>query len=245
MEELSLSKLKQFAALRERKTRLEQQLYLAEGRKLVAEALTQPRQPEAIVVEEGVDWQPFTQPNCPVYRVRKGHFARLTDQASPEGVMAVMALPAVPQQLPVVGPAFVLAGIQDPGNVGTLLRIADWFGLKAVYAGPGTADAFAPKVVRASMGALFRVPVYSVANLPEWLAGQAHRSYAATLGGQPLPEGGLPADAWILLGNESQGLGPELLRIPGLQTVSIPRRGRAESLNVAVAGGILAHALKG
>jgi RNA methyltransferase, TrmH family len=243
MQELSLTKLKQFAALRDKKARIAEGMYLAEGTKLVQEALQQPFKPIAIVVSDSFPHPPTGNLPCPVFVAQQAKYARLTDQTTPEGILAVMPLPKqVLPQTP-TGPAFILSAVQDPGNLGTLLRIADWFGFRAIYTSTQTVDAFNPKVVRASMGSLFRVPVYEIDSLSEFITVNVANVYAATLGGTPLSTLQIPRSSMLLLGNEANGLSAELLRIPNLKTVSIEGGGGAESLNVAIAGGILAYSL--
>jgi TrmH family RNA methyltransferase len=140
----------------------------------------------------------------------------------------------------------VLDGVQDPGNVGTILRTAAWFGLDAVLGGTGTADFYNPKVVRASMGGLWDVPVARSEALGEDL--KTFKSNGFELVGADLD--GLTLDQWqpestgvLVLGNEANGISPEVrLLIDRYVTISgRGKRGGTESLNVATAAGILMH----
>ena len=128
--------------------------------------------------------------------------------------------------------------IQDPGNLGTIIRIADWFGVQQLVCSPDCADAYAPKVVQGSMGSIARVQL-----LYTPLAAFIHENpglklYAATLGGQPLAEAGKLTEGMLVIGNESKGVSREILAAATRQ-FTIPRVGKAESLNAAVATGIL------
>lgn len=139
-----------------------------------------------------------------------------------------------------------LDGIQDPGNLGTILRIADWFGFPAVFCSPDSVDVFSQKVVQASMGAVFRVPVREVA-LPALLAESAAPPpvMGAVLGGSDLFQTDLPRHGLLVIGNEGRGIGSAVEPLLS-HRLTIPKHpaGRAESLNAAVATGILAAVLR-
>lgn len=192
----------------------------------------------------GTEPPPEAWAHLPVAEAEAPHFHKLTDQPSPEGLLAVAEMPA--QQTPAaLGPAFVLWDVNDPGNLGTLLRTAHWFGHSALYCTPGTTDAFNPRVLRASMGAAFHVPVVVLAQPLEWLAEEAHLTLAA-LAQAEAPAGHMPPGAeLLLLGSEAHGLPQTVLGLPGLRAVTIASASarRPESLNVAAAGAILAYEL--
>jgi TrmH family RNA methyltransferase len=170
-------------------------------------------------------------------------FARLSDLETPTGILAVFDLPTrtLADVLAGAGPVLLLAGVSDPGNAGTLVRSAEAFGAAGVLFGRGGADPFAPKVVRAAMGSLFRVPVASVE--PDELlaaAAAAGRPVVATdMDGEDLAVAGIPANAVLAIGNERRGVLDWLPRWD--RAVRIPQRGAAESLNAAVAGSIVLY----
>jgi TrmH family RNA methyltransferase len=131
-----------------------------------------------------------------------------------------------------------LENLQDPGNFGTIIRSADWFGVKAIFCSDDSVNMYNPKVVQASMGAVLRVPVYYT-NLNNLLVKNQHLpSYAATLNGNNVYETMLPVNAIVLIGNESKGLSSEIISLCSNQ-ISIPNHGKGESLNAAVACSIL------
>ncbi|HEY0395356.1 MAG TPA: RNA methyltransferase [Candidatus Elarobacter sp.] len=177
-----------------------------------------------------------------VYVVPDRAFARLSDVETPTGVLAVFDLPvhAVAAILGAPGLVLLLAGVNDPGNAGTLVRSAEAFGARGVLFGRGGADPFSPKVIRAAMGSVFRLPVASVA-ADELLAAAAAagRPVVATdLEGEDLRVVGIPPDAVLAVGNERRGVRDWL---PGWdRAVRIPQRA-AESLNAAVAGSIVLY----
>ncbi len=128
-------------------------------------------------------------------------------------------------------------GIQDPGNTGTFLRIADWFGVTQIVASNDTADIYNPKVVQATMGSIVRVKVW-YKELAEWLSKADVPVYGALLDGESIHELKTIEECIIVVGNESKGIREDT--IPYIQrAVTIPRKGGAESLNAAVAAGII------
>jgi TrmH family RNA methyltransferase len=134
----------------------------------------------------------------------------------------------------------VLDAVQDPGNVGTLIRAADALGASAVVVLPGTADPWSPKCVRAAAGASFRLPVVdaSVRELTDWCRSRGVPLLAAAASGDPAPRAAAARDVAVVLGNEGAGVS-EAVRAVCDGSVAIPQRGPADSLNVATAGAIL------
>lgn len=184
----------------------------------------------------------------PVYLADARTMAALSDVETSQGLLAVARLPS-PAAAPAAGARAVLAldGVQDPGNVGTLLRTAAWLGVEAVLAGAGTADVYSPKVVRAAMGGLWDLAVERPPELAAALAArraQGWACYGADLSGTPLPAWRPRHPSVLVVGSEAHGLSAAVAACLD-ERVVIPgggaRRG-VESLNVAVAGGILAYA---
>lgn len=138
-----------------------------------------------------------------------------------------------------------LDAISDPGNLGTIIRIADWFGVEHIVASAGTVDCYNPKVIAATMGSFVRVSVHQAA-LPDFLASAKKKSIpviGAMLDGTDLRKATLPKSAILVLGSESHGISKEIKKLL-TTSVTIPRYGKAESLNVAAAGAILLEALR-
>ncbi|MEP6700840.1 MAG: RNA methyltransferase, partial [Bacteroidota bacterium] len=134
--------------------------------------------------------------------------------------------------------SLVLDNVQDPGNLGTIIRTADWFGIEQIICSPDTADVYNSKVVQATMGSIVRVRVFYT-DLGKWLAEQKEVPiYAAVLGGQDVTGIKKISEAIIVFGNESKGISPEILQLVKTK-LTIPKKGKAESLNVAVATGII------
>jgi len=240
-------KLDAVAKLRTKAGRAEQCRYAIEGATLLDEALRVGLEPEAIYVTEcglaALDRLPG-EVAARALLVPERAFARLSDVETPSGVLAVLPLALLPVEelLRDGAPALVLAGVSDPGNAGALLRSAEIFGIRAVVFGAGGVEPHAPKVVRASMGAFFRLRLAS-ATAEDVLATARDAAYtivAADRSGTALPEFVFPERPLIAIGNERHGVGGWLPRWD--RAVSIPQPGAGESLNAAVAGGIIFYA---
>ena len=185
----------------------------------------------------------YEREGATVYVVPSAALARLSDLRTEPGVAATVALP--PNDLARVvagnGPVLLLAGVNDPGNAGTLVRSAEAFGAAGVLFGIGGADPFGPKVVRATMGSIFRIPVATIDADAVLAAAQASgRPLIATdLDGDDLTGASLPANAILAIGNERRGVRDWLPRWD--RAIRIPQRHGAESLNAAVAGSIVLY----
>jgi TrmH family RNA methyltransferase len=223
------------------------QRFTAEGPTLLEEAeRTGMRPREIFTTQAGLarfDPGRFETAGVEVFTLPDRAFARLSDLETPTGILAVFDLPirTVADVLAGAGPVLLLAGVSDPGNAGTLVRSAEAFGAAGVLFGRGGADPFAPKVVRAAMGSLFRLPV-AVVEAEELLAAAAAagRPVVATdVDGEDLAVAGIPARAVLAIGNERRGVRDWLPRWD--RAVRIPQRAAAESLNAAVAGSIVLY----
>jgi hypothetical protein BACCOPRO_01172 len=242
---LSKNKQKLVRSLDRKKNRDAEGLFLAEGPKLVTELLAHFRC-RLLVGEPAVLSKVPSEANAVAERVEvtAEELARVSLQRAPQGLLAVFEKPqpvAAQSLLPVAGRSLCLAldGVQDPGNVGTIVRIADWWGIEHVICSHDTADVFAPKTVQSTMGALGRVGVHYT-DLPAWLdelpAGTP--VYGTLLEGDNLYDSELTPHGIIVMGNEGNGLSSAVrervshrLLIPSFP----PDRPTSESLNVAVA----------
>jgi RNA methyltransferase, TrmH family len=239
--------------LRHRKTREREGLVLAEGIRSVSEALKAGAEPEFAVVSPrletlawGTDLLATLRSRVgEVDRVADGELDALADTERPQGVLVVFHQPVRDSASLVAGGRYlVLDAVQDPGNVGTLVRAATAFRVDGVVALDGTADPWGPKAVRASAGMVFRTPVHQAAVDPavELLTGGHIPVLVADASGTDVAT--LPFQAsWALaVGNEGAGV-REALRAVARRSVRIPMPGPAESLNAGVAGAILLYAL--
>jgi RNA methyltransferase, TrmH family len=182
-----------------------------------------------------------------VRSVSEGELRKLTETETPQGVIAVAQIPEktlADVVLTDTSLVLVLDAIQDPGNLGTLIRSADAFAAACVIALPGTVDYWNPKVVRSAAGAAFRVPLIheSVDGTWRWLSENAFTIFGADMRGVEVRSVAAEGRKALVAGNEGAGLRKET-REQVTQAVAIPMPGRAESLNVAVAAGILLYEL--
>lgn len=236
-------KMKELRKLTKAKERHRQGKYLIEGEHLVEEALNAGIKIANIIVTEHYYRSHKQQLNDPsVVVVSEDVFKSLSSLPSPQGVMAV--LPIENDLLPDVatGKWLLLDGVQDPGNVGTLIRTADAAGYQGVIIGEGTADIYQPKVLRSMQGSHFHLPIISIELIAalDWFYHNDVPVYGTALDATALPYYELPKSDHlaIIMGNEGQGIQQELLA-KTTRNLYIPMPGKAESLNVGVAAGII------
>ena len=221
--------------------RRQQGVYLCDSPKLLAEALKWHAPVREIVVTAGTALPPLSG-EIRTVEVPEDVMASISPMKTPQGALFTCALPeaSVPPVLP--GSRYmVLDGVQDPGNMGTIIRIADWFGIDTILCSPDTADAFNPKVVQATMGSIARVRiVYTdlVAFCRKLPAD--YPVYGTLLDGSDIYRQPLTAHGIIVMGNEGKGISPALRQLVNRRLL-IPQFGGAvgaESLNVAIATAI-------
>ena len=240
---LSRAKLKYFKALEDKNTRVREGLFLAEGRKLVAEGLKEGWICRSLIGNEEETQSlanEFGIANADHYAASPSEIAQISTLKNPEPLLAAFEIREDSFNFE-ASQGLILDGISDPGNLGTLIRTADWFGISQILAGPGTADRFNAKVLRSSMGSVFRVNFASSANLLADLSQHGAKIWAANMEGYSPEIMKTEKRPFLLLGNESNGISQSLMQLPGIQRISIPSNGSAESLNLAVAGGILMY----
>lgn len=237
--------------LKRRKRRGEEDAFLVEGVRLVEELLGSGLSVRLVVTAPELDGTERGRElrarlsSGPWVRAEASdaEFARLSDTQTPQGVLAVVDRPRrrlSESELAPDAPILVLDGIQDPGNLGTLLRVAYGLGVGWVVALPGTVDPFNAKAVRASAGALFRVPV-SGEPWPEvsaWLRARKIVILVGDAAGAPLERGAKVGRFALVLGSEASGASDAVLRDAD-RRVAVELAGGLESLNVALAGAIL------
>ncbi|MCD7947360.1 MAG: RNA methyltransferase [Oscillospiraceae bacterium] len=224
---------------RSRAYRREQKAFLIEGPKLLDEALRWGAVVETVVTGENPPPMPEGTRHVTVPDDLLRH---LSDTETPQGVIAVCALPELTHIDPIKpGRYLVLDGVQDPGNVGTIWRTADAFGADGIFLLPGCADPYAPKTVRATMGACFRLPVWD--HEPERLKAGLRRAgiplYAAALRQDSEDIRRFSASpAAVVIGSEGSGVSPAVLACcDGL--LHIPMQPQCESLNAAIAAAVV------
>jgi TrmH family RNA methyltransferase len=234
---LTRAELQRLRSLRDKKHREASGLFVIEGEKVVRE-LVAARFP-FVEIYGTPEW-----PLAKTHAISPAEMARASHFPTPSNVLAVgrIVRPPLPAGALDHGLTLMLDGVQDAGNVGTIVRLADWFACDRVVLSPDSADLFHQKTINASMGSCARVPVHTV-DLAAALAGTRAPVLGCDLSGEDVH--GLPAlrDVVVVIGSEGRGLSPAVAaRVT--RRVTIPRFGGAESLNAAIAAAIVCDNLR-
>lgn len=234
-------KVAAWKALKDRKGRRESGCFLVEGRKMVEEALKSAFDVETVLVQEGMELPDGL--TMPVYELPAHVLAAVCDTKTPQGIAAVVRMK---EQSALGKHIVVLDGVQDPGNVGTIIRTADAAGLDGVMLSNQCADVFSPKVLRATMGSIFRMNLRTTDDLPGELTKLREKGYSilsSQLDGTPFYEREKVAEQFaLIIGNEGNGVS-EQVQQTATHRVRLPMRGGAESLNAAIAAAIMMYEL--
>ncbi|MBC7947236.1 MAG: RNA methyltransferase [Chitinophagaceae bacterium] len=243
---LGKQKAKYIQSLGQKKQRDEEGLFIAEGPKIVAELLAStPESFEGIyAVSSWLDVHGRSHPSVNMVTVTSDELEKISQLKTPNQVVAVLRKFEEQETVAVKGKiSLVLDSIRDPGNLGTIIRIADWFGLSQVICSLDCADAYNPKVVQATMGSVARVRVFYT-DIEAWLPQQHELNiYGTMLDGKDVTRMDRISEGLIIVGNESTGIRLEVAELV-TEKITIPGKGGAESLNAGVAVGIvLSHLL--
>ena len=239
IESRANERVKEARKLLQRKERKESGQHLIEGEKLVREAITSGARVVSCFVEEGYAFSP--PESAMTHIVTRSVLESLCESQTPQGVVAVVETPSFnPPAVYPSGLVVVLDGVQDPGNVGTILRSADAFGTVGVLLSPSCADPYAPKTLRAAMGSSYHLPVWQGELSPE-ITRMKQAGFTALCGdlhgSETLPK--LAANVALVIGSEGNGVSAEVLAL--CEGYRLTMRGRAESLNASVAAGVLLY----
>ncbi|RAJ87528.1 TrmH family RNA methyltransferase [Chitinophaga dinghuensis] len=239
---LSKAQIKYIQSLQHKKNRQKSSQYIAEGDKIVQELILAGMPVKAVYAT--ADWVEQHAaalgklPADAVYTVEAHVLKQLSALTTPNRAMALLDMPEVTYIVPVSGQlVLALEAIQDPGNMGTIIRIADWFGISQIICSPDCVDVYNPKTIQATMGSIARVRIVET-DIKEMLTQTSIPSYAATLHGKDITEYSRLTEGILLIGNEGRGLSEEVIAA-STHKITIPRVGGAESLNAAVATGII------
>jgi TrmH family RNA methyltransferase len=232
--------IKNIKKLKEKKYRDERKEYIIEGIKLIEEAIEEEAKIK-IIVEPKFMYQ-IAKNNC-IY-VSSKVFTSITDVKNPQGMLAVIEMENSEEKIKFDEDIiFVLDGIQDPGNLGTILRTIDSAGLTQVIVSKDTVDAYNPKVVRSTMGAIFRVNVIESKDLIRTMKNIKKHKYEILVTSLDTNQNIYDIDydkKIIVIGNEANGVSKEVVNIADIKA-KIPMLGKTESLNAAVATSIIAY----
>ena len=243
--------IKHVKKLKDKKYRDESNEYIVEGVKLIEEAVKENAQIKKIIVCEDTT-KTYEIPTNVMLEIAKYEciyvtekiFTSITQVTNPQGIMAIIEKNTTNQEIDYTQDIIVaLDDVQDPGNLGTILRTVDSIGLNQIIVSKGTADAFNPKVVRSTMGAIFRVKIIETENLQETIKSMKKHHFKLMVTSLQTDNSIYDIDfnkKIIVIGNESNGVSSEIQEMAD-ERAKIPMLGRTESLNASVAAGIVMY----
>ncbi|MCA5006536.1 RNA methyltransferase [Sphingobacterium sp. WQ 366] len=234
---LSKAQISLITSLQNKKFRLQHQVFVVEGIKSVLEFVNSSYKVQKIyATQQALTKLDKIPHNIKLEDVTEAEFQKITSLKNPQGALAIVELPQNNRlDFKALGGKYsiVLDDIQDPGNLGTIIRTAEWFGIEDIICSIGTVDAYNPKVVQATMGSLSRVKIYYV-DIEPFIQDTTLPTFGALLNGQSIYETNFGNEGLIIMGNEGNGIRSELISKID-KAITIPRIGAAESLNVAIA----------
>jgi TrmH family RNA methyltransferase len=243
---ISKSDIKYIQSLAHKKFRDEERLFIVEGVKMVEELISSASDniDRVFATKNWVERQlPNTVVNKLTVVIEEHELAKISQHKTPNEVLALVKFPKFQNEYNTDNKlTLVLDQIQDPGNLGTIIRTCDWFGINQIVCSLDTVDNYNPKVIQSAMGSILHVEVI-YRSLPSFLSTvQDIPIYAAVLNGKSIHDIAIAKPSLLLIGNESNGISKEVLAF-ATEKITIPKLGQAESLNAAIASGIIISAL--
>ncbi len=233
---ISKNEAKYIQSLYHKKTRQEEGAFVAEGVKLVEDIIASPLFIRKIYATE--KWKGVVPPGVETLIIKDDELERISNLETAHEVLAIVEMPKQPTMVPMAKELVIaLDGISDPGNMGTIIRLADWFGVAHIIASQECVDCYNPKVVQSTMGSIARVNIHYV-DLVQLISKEKPRVFGAVLNGKSIYAMQTASAGVLLIGSEARGLRPELQQFV-TDPVTIPKKGQAESLNAAMAAGII------
>lgn len=236
---LKNQKVQQWRSLKDKKAREDTKTFLVEGVRMVREAVSSSFEVKALILREGFVPDFIFPSGVPVYLLPAHVFQSVCDTRTPQGIAAVLSL----KTREASGPCLIaLDGVQDPGNVGTIIRTADAAGFDGIILSSDCADLFSPKVLRSTMGSIFRLGFSFPSSLPDALVSLENEGYSVLSsqldGDSFFDRKNVSSHFVLIIGNEGNGISYAVKAI-ATHHLRLPMRGGAESLNAAVAAGIM------
>ena len=230
---VSKNQIKRITSLQQKKFRKQEQLFFVEGIKGIQELLD-----SNFELAELYTTNPelFAVDSSKVYTVSPAELQKISALTTPNTCLALFKIPEV-KAFEEKGLILAVDDVRDPGNLGTIIRLCDWFGIKTLYCSEESVDVYNPKVIQASMGAFLRIQV-DYTDLKSYFQETRLPVFGALLEGENIYKTVVQPAGILLMGNEGNGISEELKQFI-THPISIPRRGGAESLNVSIATGIL------
>jgi TrmH family RNA methyltransferase len=243
---ISKSQISFITSLQQKKFRKEHGLFIVEGLKSITEFIQSEYVTDTIFYTENVVPKlGKLSHNIKLFEISSQELKKISALNSPQQALALIKIPehrVLTTKMLKGSFTLVLDGIQDPGNLGTIIRTADWFGMKNLVCSEDTVEAYNPKVVQASMGSLARVSL-TYTRLDEFLEKSSIPVFGAVLNGKPIYSTDFGAEGLIILGNEGKGIRPEIMEKIACP-ITIPNFGKAESLNVAISASIICSEIR-
>ena len=238
---LSKSQLSFIKSLHQKKYRKESGLFIVEGIKSIVEFLASSFKIHSIYsLPQNLSLLPALPANIKLFEVNNAELDKISTLQTPQGILAIIHIPESEKLSALDLPGrftLVLDGIQDPGNLGTIIRTADWFGFQNVVCSMNTVEVYNPKTVQATMGSLARIRV-DYMDLGDFFKEVTLPVFGALLEGKSMYDINWGTEGLVILGNEGQGITDEVQEFI-TDPVTIPRVGAAESLNVAISAAII------
>jgi RNA methyltransferase, TrmH family len=250
---LSKNQIKLITSLKWKKFRDQHQLFIAEGTKVVPELLKSDFNIHSIyatktwIRDNNYLFQNITELANLIYEIDQNELEKITQLTTPNEVLMLTKIPVDILMMENLSGklSMVLDEVKDPGNLGTLIRIADWFGIENIICSNDSVDVFNSKVVQSTMGSISRVKIYyqELKKIFEKAIEIKLPVYGALLEGKNIYQKELSNEGFILLGNESRGISKDLLPFI-TEKITIPRFGKAESLNISAAAAVICSEFK-
>ena len=239
--------VKRIAKLARRENARKEGVIYLEGTRLCEEALASGMKAlEVIVAEDRISWAREFTPDTEPLVLRRNVFTKISQTVNPQGVAIVIKEPELTSEIPLTGKDVyvVLENTQDPGNLGTIIRMADAFGLTAVIVSPNTCDPYNDKVIRATMGSVWHIPIVrkTMDECFDFFGKNNIDTLAMHLKGSELRSDELKLPCAYFIGNEGDGL-TDGTTAKCTKLIKIPMKGKAESLNAAVAASVIGYEL--
>ena len=238
---VSKNQIKLITSLQQKKYRQTHQLFMAEGAKIIGELLTSNFVLENLFVTEDLFGEVSSNKKT---RISYDELKKISALATPNNCLGLFQIPTV-KNINTTNLIVALDDIRDPGNLGTIIRLCDWFGVEQIICSEQTVDLYNPKVVQATMGSIARVQI-NYGNIEEFISKTSLPVYGTFMNGKNVYQTVLPKSGILVLGNEANGISPEIEKIIA-NRIAIPRFGnlqQTESLNVATAAAIFLSEFK-
>lgn len=247
---LTQNELKYYSSLKQKKYRQKENKFIVEGKRLVKDALVSKYECEIVIMSRS-----FADKNNPqsfskhqrTEIINDKNYQKLTDTKSPQGISAVMLMfPAVLEISSDEKLIIALENISDPGNVGTIIRTCDWFGVRSIIISPGSVDLYNPKVIRSTMGSLFHVNIFESNDFYDdllKLKKKGMKILCSDMDGKNIFTYKGKESKVLVMSSEAHGPTESALKLSD-DIVTIPKQGNAESLNVASAAAVMIAQLR-